>query len=87
MADSAGFEVARPAGAAQVTEIVNGIYRICQPPQNYPIGFNQFLIDDDRATLIHTGFYQSYEASPSGSGAGARSQAARLCRYRPLRIG
>ncbi len=52
---------ARPGGAAHVTEIVDGIYRICQPPQNYPIGFNQFLIDDDRPTLIHTGFYQSYD--------------------------
>jgi flavorubredoxin len=46
---------------AQVIEIVDGIYRICQPPQNYPIGFNQFLIDDERPALIHTGFYQSYE--------------------------
>jgi flavorubredoxin len=47
---------------AQVTEIVDGIFRICHPPHNYPIGFNQFLIDDERPTLIHTGFYQSYEA-------------------------
>jgi flavorubredoxin len=47
---------------AQVTEIVDGIYRIGHPPHNYPIGFNQFLIADERPTLIHTGFYQSYEA-------------------------
>jgi flavorubredoxin len=51
----------RPADAARVTEIADGIYRICNPPQNYPIGFNQFLIDDDCPTLIHTGFYQSYD--------------------------
>ena len=48
---------------AQVTEIVDGIYRLCTlPPGQYPVGFNQFLIDDERPTLIHTGFYDSYDA-------------------------
>ena len=28
----------------------------------YPVGFNQFLIDDEQPTLIHTGFYESYDA-------------------------
>ncbi len=47
----------------EVTEIVKGIYRICSlPPGQYPVGFNQFLIDDERPTLIHTGFYDSYDA-------------------------
>jgi flavorubredoxin len=47
----------------QVDQIGNGIYRICSlPPGQYPIGFNQFLIDDERPTLIHTGFYESYDA-------------------------
>jgi flavorubredoxin len=48
---------------AQVDEIVDGIYRICSlPPGQYPVGFNQFLIDDELPTLVHTGFYESYEA-------------------------
>jgi flavorubredoxin len=46
---------------AQISEIVDGIYRICSPPQNFPIGFNQFLIDDYRPTLIHTGYHQSFD--------------------------
>src|SRR5262249_50466965 len=48
---------------SQVTEIVDGIYRLCSlPAGKYPVGFNQFLIDDEQPTLIHTGFYASYEA-------------------------
>jgi flavorubredoxin len=48
---------------AEVTEIVKGIYRICWlPPVQHRIGFNQFLIDDERPTLIHTGYYDSYDA-------------------------
>jgi flavorubredoxin len=47
----------------QVDEIVDGIYRICTVPAGqYPVGFNQFLIDDELPTLIHTGFYESYDA-------------------------
>ncbi len=58
---AAGPEAQTP-NKAQISEIVDGIYRICHPPRNYPIGFNQFLIDDERPTLIHTGFYDSYDA-------------------------
>jgi hypothetical protein len=30
-------------------------YRICNPPtRDAPISFNQFLVDDERPTLIHT---------------------------------
>jgi flavorubredoxin len=48
---------------AQVEEIVDNIYRLCTvPPGEYPVGFNQFLIDDELPTLVHTGFYESYEA-------------------------
>src|SRR5215831_8662173 len=47
----------------QVSEIVGKIYRLgTMPAGKYPVGFNQFLIDDERPTLIHTGFYDSYEA-------------------------
>jgi flavorubredoxin len=48
---------------AQVNEIVDGIYRICNPPtRDVAISFNQFLIDDERPTLIHTGLYEAYGA-------------------------
>jgi glyoxylase-like metal-dependent hydrolase (beta-lactamase superfamily II) len=48
---------------SEVHEIVDGIYRICSlSPGEYPVGFNQFLIDDERPTLIHTGFFESYDA-------------------------
>lgn len=48
---------------AQVEEIVESIYRICTvPPGEYPVGFNQFLIDDELPTIVHTGFYDSYGA-------------------------
>jgi flavorubredoxin len=48
---------------AHVDEIVKGVYRICSlPPGQYPVGFNQFLIDDERSALIHTGFHESYDA-------------------------
>jgi flavorubredoxin len=45
----------------QVTEMVDGIYRLSTlAAGQYPIGFNQFLIDDERPALIHNGFYDSY---------------------------
>ncbi len=28
----------------------------------FPIGFNEFLIDDEYPTLIHTGYYHSFDA-------------------------
>ena len=47
---------------ATVTEIVSGIYRISSgPAKDYPIGFNQFLIADEKPTLIHTGYYEAYD--------------------------
>jgi flavorubredoxin len=46
---------------AQVDEITKGIYRISTPPEGAPITFNQFLIDDEMPTLIHTGNHQEYD--------------------------
>ena len=39
----------------QITEIIDGIYRIAGFDPNYGITFNQFLIDDEKPMLIHTG--------------------------------
>ena len=36
--------------------IVGGIYRISRVAKLYGITFSQFLIDDERPTLIHTGW-------------------------------
>ena len=46
---------------AQVDELTDGIYRIStfHPIKN--LQFNQFLIDDELPTLIHTGTYPMYE--------------------------
>jgi flavorubredoxin len=47
---------------AQIDEITSGIYRISSPPTEFvPITFNQFLIDDEMPTLIHTGVYGAYD--------------------------
>jgi flavorubredoxin len=40
---------------------VDGIYRISIPPRDAPVSFNQFLIDDERPALIHTGVHSTYE--------------------------
>jgi flavorubredoxin len=45
----------------QIDQIVDGIYRISTPPAVAPITFNQFLIDDERPALIHTGFHPAYD--------------------------
>lgn len=45
----------------RIDEIVDGIYRISTMAKDSPIGFNQFLIDDDRPALIHTGMAPMYE--------------------------
>ena len=42
-------------------EIVDGIYRISQWNGESTITFNQFLIADERPTLVHTGRYGDYE--------------------------
>ncbi len=46
---------------AQVDEVSKGIYRICTFEQESGLNFNQFLIDDERPALIHTGMYPMYE--------------------------
>ena len=45
----------------QVDQIAGGIYRISAFNQDHGITFNQFLIDDERPTLIHTGEWDHYE--------------------------
>ena len=45
----------------QIDQIAGGIYRISNPPAGSPITFNQFLIDDERPALIHTGVHSEYE--------------------------
>jgi flavorubredoxin len=48
---------------ARIDEITDGIYRISTTTENdgYAFQFNQFLIDDERPALIHTGMYGMYE--------------------------
>jgi flavorubredoxin len=48
---------------AHVDEITNGIYRISTPPgtEGPPITCNQFLIDDEMPTLVHTGVHSEYD--------------------------
>jgi flavorubredoxin len=45
----------------KIDEIVDGIYRIATIEPEIEITFNQFLIDDERPTLIHTGVHQVYD--------------------------
>jgi flavorubredoxin len=44
-----------------ISEINDGIYRISGFVPGFQITFNQFLIDDDNPTLIHTGPIGMYE--------------------------
>ena len=46
----------------RIDNITGGIYRISSWNPDYGITFNQFLIDDERPTLIHTGNYDHYDA-------------------------
>jgi flavorubredoxin len=46
----------------RIDHIVGGIYRISTWTPAYGITFNQFLIDDERPTLVHTGNHDQYEA-------------------------
>lgn len=46
----------------RIDQIVGGIYRISTWQEPYGITFNQFLIDDERPTLIHTGMRNLYGA-------------------------
>src|SRR2546429_1528567 len=45
----------------RIDHITGGIYRIATMTPPYGITFNQFLIDDERPTLIHTGEHGMYE--------------------------
>jgi flavorubredoxin len=55
--------MSRPQITTQIDEIVDGIYRISSRSVDFGgITFNQFLIDDERPALIHTGMYPLYEA-------------------------
>lgn len=44
-----------------ISEINDGIYRICGMVDTYGITFNQFLINDDKPVLIHTGPIGMYD--------------------------
>ena len=46
----------------RIDEIVDGIYRISTWADDFGITMNQFLIDDERPALIHTGIHPLYEA-------------------------
>jgi flavorubredoxin len=45
----------------RIDHITGGIYRISTWAEPYGITFNQFLIEDERPALIHTGEYEAYE--------------------------
>ncbi|MET0729563.1 MAG: hypothetical protein ABWZ03_00095 [Solirubrobacterales bacterium] len=45
----------------RIDEVIDGIYRIASWSPDYGITFNQFLLDDERPVLIHTGTHQIYE--------------------------
>lgn len=45
----------------RIDHIAGGIYRIATMIPPFGITFNQFLIDDERPTLIHTGEHGAYE--------------------------
>ena len=40
---------------AQINQVTAGIYRISSYPPTSRVSFNQFLINDEHPTLIHTG--------------------------------
>ncbi len=46
----------------RIDHITGGIYRISTLAEPYGITMNQFLIDDDRPALIHTGEHAAYES-------------------------
>src|SRR3954468_20085045 len=46
----------------RIDHITGGIYRISAFEPGVGITFNQFLIDDERPTLIHTGEHHRYDA-------------------------
>jgi len=56
--------ITNSTSGTQIDEIADGIYRISTPipPSDFPGGFtfNQFLIDDDKPLLFHTGLRQLF---------------------------
>ena len=53
----------------RIDHIAGGIYRISTMTETYGITFNQFLIDDEHPTLVHTGdhfMYDNIRAAISG---------------------
>jgi flavorubredoxin len=54
----------QPMRPARINEIVDGIYRISTTVglDGLDFQFNQFLIDDERPALIHTGMYGLYDS-------------------------
>jgi flavorubredoxin len=55
-------------GDARIDEIVDKIYRISIWSPEADLTFNQFLIDDEAPTLIHTGRYDDYDAVAAAVG-------------------
>jgi flavorubredoxin len=53
---------------ASIDQIVGGIYRISVWSPSAGLTFNQFLIDDEAPTLVHTGRYGDYEAVAAAIG-------------------
>jgi flavorubredoxin len=47
--------------STRIDHIVGEIYRISTFSPDFGISFNQFLIDDEQPTLVHTGTYDHYE--------------------------
>ncbi|UGS33730.1 oxygen-binding di-iron domain-containing protein [Capillimicrobium parvum] len=47
--------------STRIDHITGGIYRISTWVPEYRLTFNQFLIDDERPTLVHTGEYDRYD--------------------------
>jgi flavorubredoxin len=45
----------------RIDAVADGIYRISTFEPKYGITFNQFLIDDERPAVVHTGPFQVYE--------------------------
>jgi flavorubredoxin len=56
------FNERREFMPTRIDNITGGIYRISTLVEPYDITFNQFLIDDERPALIHTGEYGAYES-------------------------
>lgn len=53
--------VAMPSAHTSINEVVDGIYRISTFGPGYGITFNQFLIEDERPALVHTGVYHDVD--------------------------